>query len=352
MLNLIGRIVKNNKGTKLLVIHSKKLSERVNDNKNNISIKNYWDGLAISPKGDIHVTIAAKKRLQIAITNLVKSNKIFLNDKKNVKIYLNENVWGVNKNDLISKGIGLPISNDAPNDLITKNAAIRVNNRKYYLDISSKKLHDLAKNSRIKCLFIMKENSIIIVRSEEFNARKLTPHSKKRVQISIPKELLNNDKIKKLGEKGWLPLKLQLNLKTFGLEISDFYHVKEEKDLVRYLISKGIKIKIKEPADPYDILLKEKDFGIEVHNSLSRDGDLVTRHKIKPGMIRLRILEADLLVRTKELSTFCLIINKEWENGKYIQEIIDKVDKNVKVFFTDFKNKWYEEIGDKLITLK
>ena len=350
MLILVGRIITNNKNTKLLVIHSKELSNRVIGNKNSISIRNYNEGLLISPKGETHVTIAKGKRLQVAITNLMKSGKISLNEKRNVFVYLDEKEWKINKNEILGKSVGSPLSKIIPSDLIAKNAGVRINNGRYYLDISSKKLHDIVKSETVKCLFSRLQDDIIIIKSEEFNARRLTPHSKKRVQIAIPKELLNKNEIAKLNKKKWLPIRLKLNLASFNLIMSDFYSIKEERELVEYMDKKGVKIKIKEPADPYDFLINN-NIAVEIHNSIPKYGDLVTRHKVKPALVRLRILEANFLIKTKKVNKFFIIINKKWEEGRYIREVISKDDENIRVFFTDFKGKWYEKIGNKIINL-
>jgi hypothetical protein len=347
MLKLIGRIITNNKGTKLLVIHSKRLSEEIYRIRNNVSLENFLDGLKIEPGGKIHVTVASKKRLQIAVTTLIKDKKIKIRNNT-IPIYLDENSWKINKKEILAKSVGNPISDIIPGNLVTKRAAIRPNKEKFYLDISSKKLYDISKNNMIKCLFNRIGDSMLIINSENVEARRLTPHSKKRIQISIPKKLLKEKEIEDIKKNGWLPINLKLNLESFGLKISDFYSVKEEHELVEYLIDKKIKIKIKEPADPYDILIKGKGVAIEVHNSIPKYGDLVTRHKIKPGMIRLRILEADFLTKNKELTEFYLIFNEEWKNGRYIQELINKVSKKVKIFFTDFKDKWYEKVGNEI----
>lgn len=345
----MGKINKRG-SSKLLVIHSKKLSDRIIKNKHQISVKNHKDGLIITLKGEIHVTIAAKKRLQIAITKLIKNKKISIKDLDNVPIYLEPKEWGIDQESIFLKSMGDPITDIIPKNLKTKNAAIRPNKNKFYLDISSKKLYEIAKKQNLRCLFNRLDKSIILIRSTSIAARRLTPHSKKRIQIATPKEILDKKEIIKIKEKGWLPIKLKINLTSFGLEIKDFYSIKEEKELVEYLSSRGEDIKIKRPSDPYDILLIKKKIAVEVHNSFPRKGDLVTRHKIKPGMIRLRILEADFLIKNKKLNEFYVIIHKKWENGKYIKEISNHVHKKVNVLFTDFKNKWYEKIGKKLLS--
>ena len=133
------------------------------------------------------------------------------------------------------------------------------------------------------------------------------------------------------------------------MNIDDFYSIKEEKELVKYFSNEGIKIKLKEPSDPYDILIKEKKVGIEIHNSTPKYGDLVTRHKVKPALVRLRILEANFLTKKKELNKFFVIINEKWRQGKYIDELIEKENKNVKILFTNFKDKWEEKIGQEIL---
>ena len=117
--------------------------------------------------------------------------------------------------------------------------------------------------------------------------------------------------------------------------------------MVNCLNKRGVKIKTKNSSDPFDFLVNDK-IAIEVHNSIPTCGDLVTRHKVKPALVRLRILEANSLAKNKRIDKFFVVINKGWEKGKYIQEVIDKENKNAKVFFTDFKNNWFEKIGNKI----
>lgn len=348
MIELKGKI-ENRGSVKILIIHSKKLSEKVNQIKNRVNIKNFGNGLILTPKGDIHVTIAANKRLQIAITTLIKKEKIKISNQNNIPLYLKEEDWKITENEILAKSIGNPLSKIIPYNLIKKNAALCKKGKKYYIDISSKAFHDICRKNIIKCLLNRIKDSIIIIKSEKIRARRLTPHSKKRVQIAIPKEIIRENEIKKLDKIGWLPIILKLNIESFGLKISDFYGNKEEKELVIYLSKQNIKIKVKEPSDSYDMLLPESKTGIEVHNSDPRYGDLVTRHKIKPGMVRLRILEAEFLTKNKDLKKFFVVLNKKWKNGKYIQELINKTNRNVKVLFTNFKDKWYERIGKEII---
>ncbi len=349
MIKIKGKI-KNCRTTKLLIIHSKKLSEKIIEIGNKINIQNFKEGLILDPKGDTHVTIAADKRLQIAITKLVKKGRIELNNQTVIPIYLDESKWKISKNDILKKSIGDPSSEITPEDLTRKNAALSKRGGKYYLDISSKALYGLVKKNRIKCLLNKNKGEMIIIRSDEINARKLTPHSKKRVQIVIPKKILNKGERNKLEKKAWIPIILKLNLNSFGLEINDFYSIKEEKELVGYLIKNKVKIKVKEPSDPYDILLEE-NIGIEIHNSIPHPSDLITRHRVKPALVRVRILEADFLVRKGDLNKFFVIINEKWKEGKYIQEVIRKVTKKVIVIFTNFEKGWENDIGDKIITL-
>jgi hypothetical protein len=115
------------------------------------------------------------------------------------------------------------------------------------------------------------------------------------------------------------------------------------------LIKKGLKIGIKDYRDPYDIFLTESISCIEVHNSNPNKEDLSTRHKVKPGLVRLRILEADYLVKNNRINNFFVILNRGWENGKYINEITENITKGVYILFTDFNEDWYKKIGEIII---
>ncbi len=348
MIELKGKIEKRG-NVRILVIHSKKLSEKIKQRGNKVTVKNFKGGLILIPKGDSHVTIAANKRLQIAVTTLIKKGEIKIGDQEKTPLYLNEEDWEITENEILAKGIGSPLSKIIPLNLTKKNAGLCKKGGRYYLDISSKEFYNICKKNRIKCLLNRKGNPIIIIKSDSIKARKLTPHSKKRVQIAIPKEIISKNEIKKLDKIGWLPIILKLNIQSFMLKISDFYGVKEEKDLVNYLVGQDIKIKIKEPADPYDILIRDKNIAVEVHNSIPKREDLVTRHKVKPALVRLRILEADFFIKNKEVNKFFVIINEMWKNGKYINELIKGSDQNTVVLFTNFKDKWEEKVGQELL---
>jgi len=344
---IIGR-VENCKNSKVLVIHNKILTEKIKELGQKINLKKNIDGIEVEPFGKTHVTVAAQRRLRITITQLIKEGIIKIENKNQVKIFIDLKKWGIAKKELFSKGKGSPLTNEIPENLDKKRGAIRKGPRTYYIDISSKKLYNIARKDKIKCLFNRINEEIIIINSENKEARKITPHSKKRIQIAIPKEILTKKELQTLNSTSWLPIIIQLNLSSFKLETKDFFSVREEKELVEFLNKRGIKIKIKDPSDPYDFLINE-DTAIEVHNSIPKYGDLVTRHKVRSGMVRLRILEADFLTKNKSVSRFFVIINKEWERGEYIKELINKVNNKVTVLFTDFKEDWDKVIGEEVI---
>lgn len=348
MIKLIGKIKKMNNVT-ILNLYSKNLGNEISKINNKILVKNYKDGLKIEPNGNHHATIARNRRIQISITNLIKKGIVDYKkiEKKEIPVYINLSEW--NLKEISKNGIGLPISKDIPENLISKRAAIRNNKNKYLIDISSKKLHDLCVKNRIRCLFNRLNKEIILIRSNLIESRRICPHSKKRVQICIPKEILNKDEIENLSNLRWLPINIRLNLESFGLKIIDFYSVSEERELVRYLIERKLKIEVKDYRDPYDIFLPEYNSGIEIHNSMPYSVDLSTRHKVKPGQVRLRILEADNLIRNKKVNNFFVILNNGWENGRFIKELTDNLSKGVYVFFTDFKRDWYKNIGEKIV---
>jgi len=345
MKKLVGKIKKSNiSSNQMLTIYSKNLVQKVKENNNqNIGIEIYSDGLLITPRGCFHATIAANKRLQITLTKFIE--KYDIKPENLIQIYLDEKIWGIK--EVLSKSKGSPLTNEIPNNLLEKSAALRTNKRdRYFLDISQKKLYELAQKETIRCLLNRTRNKIILVKSEETNARKLTPHGKRRIQLAIPKEILKKDELEFLRKKTWLPIKIELDINTFGLKIHDFYSVKEEKELVKFMKDCDISIKIKSPADPYDIYLPDYNSAIEVHNSFPGYGDLVTRHKVRPAMVRLRILEAKALIETNKINTFFLILNKGWENGEYIKELTNILSRNIKIIYTDFKEDWYKDVGN------
>lgn len=349
MIKLTG-VMRNNNVTRVVTIYSKNLARAIEKIERRIQLRNFKDGVLLKPRGESHATIVREKRIQIAIKNLVK--KKILDEKllseKNISVYINPKDWGLS--EVLQKSKGLPFTKEIPKNLDIKKAALRTNKRgRYFIDISSKKLNEITKKETIRCLINRREN-IILVKSKELSARKLTPHGKGRIQIAIPKEIMKKEEILKLSKKSWLPINIELNLDSFGLSLPDFFSVKEEKELAECLTKKKIKIKLKDYTDPYDIYLPKQGIGIEIHNSLPLKGDLTTRHSIKSGMIRLRILEASFLVNNKELREFYLILNKNWERGKYVKELSEKNEKNVRILYTYFNKGWERVIVSKIIS--
>jgi len=350
MEKLIGKL-KHMKNVRILSIYSKNLAKQIKKGKNQVSIKDFKDGINIRPNGKIHATIAKEKRIQISITNLIKKGIIDSNKTKKTElpVYIDPAEW--NLKDILQKSIGLPITKEIPRNLISKRAAITRKNKQYYIDISLKKLYELTKLYGFRCLLKKDYKDIIIVKSNSLNSRKITAHSKKRIQISIPRKMLNNKEIKALSKSSWLPINIKFNIESFKIKIEDFYSIKEEYELVKYLVRKNLKIKIKDYKDPYDIFIINSNSGIETHNSIPYPNDLSTRHRIKPGQVRLRILEADFLVRHKKVNSFFVILNEKWRDTKYIKELTDSLSKQVFVVFTDFQGDWYKKIGNKIIEL-
>jgi len=341
--------MRDNNVTRVLTIHSKNLAEAITNINREVTLENYNEGVILKPHGNSHATIVKNKRIQIAIKTLVKKGLLNqrLMKEKNIFVYIDKNEWGIE--EFWEKSRGDPMTNVCPDNLVVKRAGIRTNTRgRYFLDISSKKLYELAKNNTIRCL-INKKEDITIIKSNDPAARKLTPHGIRRIQISIPQEALTKEELSKLNINSWLPINLKLNLKSFGLSMTDFYSVKEEKELADFLIKKGMEIKVKDYRDPYDLLLPEKKVAIEVHNSSPSEYDFSTRHKIKPAMIRLRILEAEFFLNKLNLERFIVIINEKWAGGKYIKELTDCIDKKINVIYTDFKEGWCKKIENNLI---
>ncbi len=344
---LVGRVEKC-KNSRVLVIHNKTLTGRIKEFNQKVNLKKNTNGIEVEPLGKFHVTIAAQRKLRITATQLIKEGIVKIENKNQVKIFVNLKKWGITKKELFSKGKGSPLTSEIPENLVKKRGAIRKGQRTYYLDISSKSLYGIAKNEKIKCLFNRIEDDIVIINSENKEARKMTPHSKKRVQIAIPKEILTKKEIFILNSKSWLPINIQLNLASFKLETKDFFSVKEEKELVEFLNENNVEIKIKDPSDPFDFLIDNK-IAIEIHNSAPKYGDLVTRHKVRSGMVRLRILEADFLTKGKEISKFFVVLNREWEKSEYVRELLNKINDKTIVLFTDFKDNWSKNVGEEII---
>jgi len=341
---LNGRIIKRKCGTVLLRVYSKPLTKRILELGQRITLLRFRDGFTIKPDGSKHVTVVANKGLQIAITRL--SREYGLEVFKTIPVYIDTDTWKIEF--LLKKAIGIPITHTIPKKLIHRRAAITRKYNKYCLDITFKKLNKLSERITIRCLIKRVGDGFVIVKSNNLNARKLTPHSKRRIQISIPKSMLSKNEINFLSVNSWFKTKVKFDPDSFGLSLADFYTVKEENELVKAMIERGIKVVPKDYRAPYDILLKKSKCCIEVHNSLPVPEDFSSRHRIRPGQVRLRILEAHYNISKYNLKHSFVIINNAWKRSKHISSM-NISNTRVHVIFTDFNSNWAEKTTQKIL---
>lgn len=342
---LDGHLIRRPSGTIILVIYSKLLCSKILKIKQKVSIIKYRNGLIIKPNGGLHATIASGKRIQIAITKLYKN--ILLKFSTIIPLYVNLNEWGMKK--IVERATGFipPISLDLKKFVI-KPAAIKKTKKHFYIDISFKKLSDLADKEVLRCLLSRDDAYFVMIKSDDLHARKLTKHSKRRIQIALPQNLLASEEVAILEKKKWFPILLKFDISSFGLDICDFYTVTEEGELVKNLVKKGIIITPKNYKDPYDIYLNDYSSCIEIHNSIPSTTDLNLRHGIRSGQVCLRVLEGQYLINKLNLKHAFIIINNSWRENKHIMDLINDMDKRVHVLFTNFNKNWSEEISDKI----
>jgi len=349
-----GQIKKKWKSCLLLRFFSKPLIPKVIEYDQKISISNFQNGLLIRPNGPFHITVFRNKGLQIGITKLIRKGLISVdNSKGTIPIFVDLDEWKINS--FIEKSRKTPfISNkDIPNNLVSLPAAITKKQKTFTVTFICKMLSEMCRKEEIRCLFCRDTEGFVIVKSRETRARKLTGFSKNRVQFSIPKSILIDEEIKKFEEKSAIPTKIKFNLTSFDIKISDFFFIKEEKELVKVLEERNISILTKNRLAPFDIEFKNKKIAIEIHNSIgSKDkinGIHSGRHSIKIGQIRLRVLEAMHFLEKINLEHVFVIINQVWTQNKHIMNLVDDVkNKNVHVLFTDFKGNWASKVVDEI----
>lgn len=342
--SLEGHIYRNHGGTIVLGIYSKPLAMAVIERHQKVSLTPFADGLLIEPNGPLHVTIAAKKRLQIAATKLLR--EIFDgNVPETIPIYVCMKTWGLS--ELLRHATGSPLTTIFPTGLVAKRAAIKQDRNRFYIDVSSKGLGEVARRSLIRCMLARDGENFIMIKANGPKARKLTSHTKgRRVQISIPKTMLTDEELKLLAKKGWLGgIKLKFALSTFGISDADFYTVKEEKELVNTLTDMGIRVSPKDARSPYDIGMENHNSYIEVHNSTSSHAELKSRHNIRMGQVRLRILEAQYLANNPSVNHAFVVVNESWIKSKHVVDLVSNLNHKTHVLSTDFKDGWAKKIA-------
>lgn len=339
-------------GVKILNVYSKPLSEKVIDSDNKISILNFRDGFLIKPGGDKHITVPSGKRLQIAVTKLIKTN--MYTQKTGVPIYVNPEDWNIKY--LLKKPQSSPetkLFSIPKKSLLIKKASLSKNvasKNKFNLHFSSKAIFNVAKNNEIRFLINRKDNIFTLIRSDKPQSRKLVAHSRNRLQLSIPKSMLNGNDIYKISKNNWYKVFVRLDLKSFDLKVDDFFFIREEKELVKSLTKRGFEVNAKDNEFPFDILLKNK-VAIEVHNSKATKYDLSSKHGLRATQARVRIFEGLYNKRKFNLNKVFIILNNEWKKSKHVKQLSkEAAAKGIHVLFTSFKNNWSNLITKEIET--
>lgn len=339
---LNGRVVRRPKGTIVLEIYSKLLASKVIESGSKISLTRHNDGLLIRPNGSMHATIVAGKRLQISVTRMFR--EFFKTIPLKIPIYVGLETWGLR--ELLRHASDSPISTSIPSNLIAKRAATRRSRNKFYLDMCSKGMSEVVKRESVRCLLARDGKDFILIKSRDPRARKLTSHTKgRRIQISVPKTLLTNDEVKLLSKKAWLKTWLKFVPSSFNVSFADFYSVKEEKELVDALASIGIEVAPKDRGVPYDIYLPGLESCVEIHNSIPSNDDFGSRHRIRTGQVRLRILEAQHLTAESHIKHAFVVVNELWKKCGFVTDLVSDSNNKVHVLFTNFHNGWAREVA-------
>ena len=327
-----------------------RLADKVKEADNKIFIFNFKDGFLIKPNGNKHITTPAGKRLQIAVTRLIKTDLNIQNSE--VPIYVNPEEWNVKyllKRPQGSPEIKLPIMHKK--DLVIKKASLSKNvasKNKFNLHFSSKAIFNIAKKNEMRFLINREGNIFTLIKSDKPQSRKLVAHSGNRLQLSIPKFMLNKNDIYKLSRSNWHKVFVRLDLNSFNLNVDDFFFIREEKELVKSLTKRGFDVNIKDAEFPFDILLKNR-VAIEIHNSKATNYDLSSKHGLRAAQVRLRIFEGLYNKRKLDLKKVFIILNNEWKKSKHVEQLSEEASsKGIHVLFTSFKNKWSNLIAEEI----
>jgi hypothetical protein len=173
---------------------------------------------------------------------------------------------------------------------------------------------------------------------------------------SIKKEFIGNIKNKSYGCR----VKVKLNIREWGLKQTDiFLESKEENKLAKELILNKYDISAINGNSEFkldygcaDILIKYNNIKIplEITTVKPYDGSNASIKGVNGphghvwSKVSCRILPVLVYSLNNDIKSF-VVINKEWENYKHVQDIIKRFKSfKCNILFSDFSKNWTKEI--------
>lgn len=171
--------------------------------------------------------------------------------------------------------------------------------------------------------------------------------------VQISKDFLLEEE-KELFFKGrWcISREAYVSMKEFGLDVYNFFHDQQEKELARALIERGIKI-----SQPMmhkregDILLPDIAGQIEVTKikPVHGVGKRFKNNAHGGGVhINARLCEGFLRVNKNETKIFFVVLHEQWMEYNWVRELYEKITPSVVVIPTNFEDGWNFRVADKL----
>ncbi|MBW3019053.1 hypothetical protein KY329_02630 [Candidatus Woesearchaeota archaeon] len=141
--------------------------------------------------------------------------------------------------------------------------------------------------------------------------------------------------------------------KEFDLDVSKFFMTKDERELARALLTKGVNIRIPEMRKrEADIVLNESGAQIEITRVKPRLGENTKNSPHSEGVhINARLCEGFLRVSKGVTPFYIVVFDKQWEGYGWVKELMESVKPKVYCYTTDFEQDWENTIAKKIKTV-
>jgi|GEM_PF-3228488 len=223
----------------------------------------------------------------------------------------------------------------------------------YQLRLKHKIFERIAEN-KAKILIFRKNNLFCIKHHKDGITLNLYKDAKGHPMAYAPiPPILVNDSEKTLFDTGRRSIKSRVCVSPsdFNLELYNLFLVREERDLAKELIHRGIKVSLPDVRiRSGDLLLKENNAQIEIttimpNSNKQKNGP----HGSSGAHINARICEAYLRTKVLGVKSFFVILNQAWADYTWINDLIELIEPNVKVLFTNFTDKWQIDASKEIV---
>lgn len=195
--------------------------------------------------------------------------------------------------------------------------------------------------------FLIKKNS----KGNEFHFYKNKEgHPLSYMQIS-PAFLKDNEKEIFKNGRSAISFKAFLCSKDFGLDISEFFYDKKERELAKDLLNQGVEIRIPEMGKrEADILLPEINGQIEVTTIMPANIKKNKNNAHGSGVhINARLCEGFVRVVNNKINKFFVVLHKSWMDQGWVRDTYEMIKPRVILLPTDFEENWSAKVAEKII---